>query len=219
MIRRLFVVSLMVGCSLLLVRQTLQAQEKPETQAPNLSGVWKLNHDLSDPPHSGMPAEAGGEQGERGGRGGHPSGGMGGGRGEGMGGRDMAGGSRPSEEQMKKMRDLMREVMEAPETLTLTVSEGRITFVDPDGPVRHYATDGTGERHQMNAGVVETKTAWKNSELVIETNLGEGTKAVQTYALAPDKRQIVVTTRVENSRSPRQMPPRRSVYDSAIEKQ
>jgi hypothetical protein len=131
----------------------------------------------------------------------------------------MAGGGRPSEEQMKKMRDLMRELTATPETLTLTVSEGEVTFVDPDGPVRHYATNGKTERHQMDAGVVETKTEWKNADLVIETNLGEGTKASQTYRLAPDKRQLVVTMKIEGSRSPRQMPPRRSVYDSATEKQ
>jgi hypothetical protein len=176
----------------------LAAFQGNDTQKPGIDGIWKLNHQLSD---QGGPMSGGaGEPGTRGGRGGRGGGGMGG-RGGGRGG---FGGGDPGGEGSRggaaNMRELMAEAMQAPEQMTITVAEDHVTFVYPDGRVKHFATNNKKEKHQADAGVVETKTHWDGPQLVMEWDLGQGGKVTNTYALNPDApngRQLIMTTKMD----------------------
>ena len=199
-------------------------------QAPSIAGAWKLNHEQSARVGGKAPGE--GESGEGGRRrGGGPGGGGRGGWGGGMGGPGGMGGGRggygeggqgrPDPEQMKAMRELMQEVMTPPETLTITQQAEQVTFTDADGHVRHYATNGKKEKHQLTNGMVETKTRWKDGQLEMETRPQSGMTIVQDYAVDPQTHQLVVMTKMQNSRFQGQgsREPIRRVYDPIISEQ
>lgn len=127
-------------------------------------------------------------------------------------GRD---GSRPSDEELKRMRDLMREVLEAPARLVITDEKASVTFTETDGRMLKYATSGKTEKHQLTNGTVETRTRWQASILSIETKLADGTKVTRTFELDARTESLIVTTAIESSRGPRDMPPLKAFYDRA----
>lgn len=187
-----------------------------------LMGSWVLDQESSTlPPDDAMPADPrgaggmggrppGGGPGMGGPGGGRPGPGMGGGPG-GPGGE----GSRPSPEEMKRIRDLMRELVEAPARLTMALDGEAVAFVDEDGRVRKYVANGKAEKHQLTAGTVQTKTRWDGPSLIIETEAREGLRLKQIYALEPGTGRLVVTTSMEGSRAPQDRPPLKAVYDRA----
>jgi hypothetical protein len=196
-------------------------QQAGRTDTPSrdaLMGTWVLDEESSSMPHGGgTPGDAGGP-GAPGGRppGGAPGmGGPGGGRsGPGRGGPGGEG-SRPSPEEMKRIRDLMRELMEAPARLTMALDGEAVAFVDEDGRVRKYVANGRAEKHQLTAGTVQTKTRWDGPSLVIEMEAREGFKVKRTFALEPGTGRLAVTTVMEGSRAPQDRPPLKAVYDRA----
>lgn len=187
-----------------------------------LMGSWVLDQESSTlPPNDAMPADPrgaggmggrppGGGPGMGGPGGGRPGPGMGGGPG-GPGGE----GSRPSPEEMKRIRDLMRELVEAPARLTMALDGEAVAFVDEDGRVRKYVANGKAEKHQLTAGTVQTRTRWDGPSLIIETEAREGLRLKQIYALEPGTGRLVVTTSMEGSRAPQDRPPLKAVYDRA----
>jgi len=187
-----------------------------------LMGTWVLDQESSSlPPAGAMPRDArgpgatagrppGGGPGMGGPGGGRPGSGMGGGPG-GPGGE----GSRPSPEEMKRIRDLLRELMEAPARLTMALDGEAVAFVDEDGRVRRYVANGQAEKHQLAAGTVQTKTRWDGPSLIIETEAREGMRLKQTYSLEPGTGRLAVTTSMEGSRAPQDRPPLKAVYDRA----
>src|SRR4051812_11041022 len=109
-------VILFATCALLLAPQASPAP----AATPALSGIWTLNKELSDadPPGAGR-GEQGGEHAAGGRAGGHRGGGGGGG----YGGRGMGrgGGSAPAKnpDEVARMRDAVRDVMQPSERLTI----------------------------------------------------------------------------------------------------
>jgi hypothetical protein len=201
------------------VAATVAAQETPK-----IGGVWKLNAQLSDPPRTPGQGDSGPNPVADGGRRGGgmvPGGGVGGlGRGGGVavGGQRGEGPGRGIDpEKLKAARALIEEMMTPPAMLTIGDADGTVTFTEGDGRTRSYKTDNRKEKHQAANGTVETRTRWEEGSLVIETDIGEGLKATQTYSVGADPRQLTVLTKLEGGpgRMSRQRPPRRTVYDDA----
>jgi hypothetical protein len=208
----------------LAVSPRLVAQEQNTTPTAAVAGAWRLNRDLSTKVPEEMPG-SGHEPGGRGrgtggappggGRGGSPGGGMGGPPGGGMGGPPGGGmGARPSEEEMRRMRGVLREASEAPDQFVIAPGDGMVTITDSAGLVQKFATTNKKERHQTTAGVVETRTKWEGPVLTIETSAGGGLKITRSYRPAPEGRQLVLEVKIENSNVPQQMPPMRFVYEA-----
>jgi hypothetical protein len=202
------------------------SQEKAAVAGiPKIGGVWKLNSQLSDPPR--MPGQGEGgpnpvaDGGRRGGGGMVPGGGVGGmGRGGGVpvGGQRGDGPGRGIDpEKLRAARALIEELMTPPAMLTIGDTDGSVTFTEADGRTRTYKTDNRKEKHQATNATVETRARWEEGSLVIETDLGSGLKATQTYSVGADPRQLTVLTKLEGGpgRMSRQRPPRRTVYDDA----
>jgi len=200
----------------LAVSSRLVAQEQNTTPTAAVAGAWRLNRDLSTKVPEEMPG-SGHEPGGRGrgtggappggGRGGSPGGGMGGPPGGGMG-------ARPSEEEMRRMRGVLREASEAPDQFVIAPGDGMVTITDSTGLVQKFATTNKKEEHQTTAGIVETRTKWEGPVLTIETSAGGGLKITRSYRPAPEGRQLVVEVKIENSNVPQQMPPMRFVYEA-----
>jgi len=166
-------------------------------RAPNLTGVWELNRDLSSAP-GGMPGPDGGGPG-RGGPG-RPGGGFGGG---GNGGRGGMGGGRPgggpgsmgpSPEEIERQRAVMQEVTQLPARLTITQDADKVMFTEPDGVVRTYVANGKSEKHQLTSGTIETKSSWDGAQLRMEISAGGRGKLVRTFTVRDGPRRLEVAT-------------------------
>ncbi|BCS32181.1 hypothetical protein TBR22_A13910 [Luteitalea sp. TBR-22] len=200
---------------------------------PALGGAWQLNRELSSPQGGGPGGELG-PGGGRGGRGG-PGGGMGGpgggmgGPGGGMGGpggpmggpggggmgggRGGPGGGPPDQQEMQRMRDLMRELMTAPVRLTIVQRDDTVSFTDDEGHVRKFVANGKAEKHQLTSGTLSTKSRWKDGALVVEWETGRGPTMVRRYRIEPTARQLVVETTMKGGREGGDRPPITHVYD------
>src|SRR5262245_36051071 len=217
--------------------QDKPAQDKPaDATATKITGLWKLNHELSALPETqtGAATQPGGQGGSGrrggggggyggggGGRGGYGGGGgRGGGYGGGGGGRGgySGGGTGMSSEQMLDMRALAREMADAPEALTIVASPTEVTFTDDQGVVRKYKTNDKSEKIEMSGGKVEAKSKWEGQ--VLEQELSAGQLKVKTsYQTTVEGNQLVVTIATEGAgraggsggNSPR--PPIKRIYD------
>jgi hypothetical protein len=122
---------------------------------------------------------------------------------------------RPNEEEMKRLRELMRELLEPSTRLTIVVKSGEVAITDALGRTQRFATNGTKEKHQLNAGTIETKTRWNGNQLVKDVSASGGMKVVETYAVDAATGQLNVTIRFEGGRGPDE--PMKRVYDPALE--
>lgn len=182
-----------------------------DTPKPNdaIVGAWTLNKDASQlAPDRGDNGD--GQRGDNTGR----SGGGGrrrGGGGFGGGGFGRGGGgfnAQPQDrEAAQRMRDAMRQELQAPDHMTIVSSDTILIITTPDGHTTRLAPDGKKIKDESTG--VERKTKWDAGKLVSEvTGLGRG-KITETYSVDADAKQLRVKLDVDG---PRKMSQTR-VYD------
>jgi hypothetical protein len=182
-------------------------------QAPDrtaITGAWTLNLELSDKPGGrGARDDREGDDGARRRGGSGRGGGMGGGiRGGGMG-RGAMGGGRADPDDMARMRDAMRDVMNPPEHLTITQTETMILITSQDGRTTRLSPDGKKIKDEHTR--VERKTKWDGAKLVSEiSGLGPG-KIIETYIVEGEPHRLNVAVQMEGGRAPRSL---HRVYDA-----
>jgi hypothetical protein len=191
---------------------TASAQSTP---APaSIVGAWTLNKDLSDAQgatsqrgdRSGPGGGSGGRRGGGGyGRGGRGGGGFGGG-GFGGGGR-AGGGGNPDD--MRRMRDAMQEILEAPDRMTITQTESMVILTTGDGRTTRLSTDNKKVKDDSTG--IERKTHWDKDQLVSEISNAGPNKVTQTFLVNPDSHRLTVTFDFGNGDKGR--PPSHRVYD------
>jgi hypothetical protein len=207
---RALTVTLAVPAGILAMLLLTPAARAQQQQTAALAGQWTLNPDLSDAPPDaagrGDNEPARGRFGRGGGRRGGFGGGFRGGRGDGRnGGAD-------GREAMTRRREAMREILEAPDRLTITESDAMVIVTTGEGRTIRLSPDGKKVKDESTG--IERKAHWEDGKLVDEiTGAGPG-KIVETYAVDPERHQLTVTLQVENSRMPNAGPHRR-VYDAS----
>jgi len=174
--RLVFVVSIAVAVSSALAALDL----------PNLSGTWRLNQDASDDPAKVLSNS----RSDSSGAGGH------GGHGHGGGGR---GGNRSSGGDGSGGR---ADFFEAVTSLKIEHQEPRLTITDAAGRERTIYTDGrrTEEEHS-HGGTTAVTASWKDGHLEVVSRPETGGKITESFAVAADGTQLIVTTKVEGGRS------------------
>jgi hypothetical protein len=110
------------------------------------------------------------------------------------------GGYRPPEMLLRENRDLARDLMEIPESLTIRLQPGRVTFTDDLERERTYPTDGSRNKYRLAASRFNAKLMWEGGQLRKEIDGGLGFKMTETYFLSPDARRLFVIVRVDRSR-------------------
>jgi hypothetical protein len=198
-----------------LTRRLPAADDQQPADHSAFNGPWTLNRDLSGTPSGSSGDEAPSDRPQGGGGGG----GFGGGRrgrfgGGGFGGR--RGGNAegaPDQEAVRRMREVMQEIANPTPHLVVTVGDRSITFVDAEGRSQRFTADGKKEKHQVQAGTIETKTKWEGADLRQDIDPGGSRKIVRTFSVSPENHQLVVTSTVEGGQ--RSRPPRRVVYYDA----
>jgi hypothetical protein len=177
------------------------AGAEPPTKSA-LVGAWTLNKDLSDqPPRRGEQDDTGrGRRGD-GGRGFGGGGGRGRGRGGGFGGGGMGrggGGNGMNPEDMARMREAMRDIVEAPEHLTITETGSMVVITAGDGRTTRLSTDGKKVKDENTK--IERKTKWDAGKLVSEISGAGPGKITQTFTADPESRQLRISVQMEGGR-------------------
>jgi hypothetical protein len=161
--------------------------------APSLEGAWTLDKDLSDKPPD--PSDSGSSTSGRRGNGGGYGRGFGGGRRRGGG---MGGGRGGGAEDAQRVRDAVRDIMTAPDHLTIVRSDSMIILTSQDGRTTRLSADGKKVKDE-NTGI-ERKTTWDGGKLVsVITGIGRGT-ITQTYAIDPETHTLHVTLQMDTGR-------------------
>ncbi len=179
---------------------TAVAEQKTAAAAPNLSGHWRLNKELSDD-ESARLATAAPEgqkaadstttsQAEPEGRGGRE----GGRRGRSAGsqasksappGNDPRGAVRPAEPSGD---------------MTVTQTEVAITVEDAPGQTRSYYPNG--KTYKADDGASDVKSAWKDGALVFEKKNVRGWKMSESWQLSADGARLSLAVRYEGGGRP-----------------
>jgi hypothetical protein len=169
----------------------LAAQDRPD-----VSGSWKLNHDLTAlaraqeierEPNIGRRLPVGGS--------GSPLGMGGGGRGP----TDVSSGSRRTSEELSKAREGVRLASLAPERLTIAKDGKTFVVTDPAGVTQRLTPDGKTTKSEIGALTIDTKAKWDGTTLVVERKFEGGVKANDRYSFTAEPRRLVIVTKVEDT--------------------
>jgi hypothetical protein len=205
--RNLFVTVVTIAAASLV---TTYADTPPK---PNegVVGAWTLNKDASqlDTQTGDNSGRDGDNAGRRGGNngfgGGRRRGGFGGG---GFGGGGGVNGQTPQDrEAAQRLRDALRQEMQAPDHMTVVLSGSTVIITTPDGHTTRLSTDGSKIKDESTG--VERKTKWDGGKLVSEVNgLGRG-KITETYSVDTEAKQLRIKLDVDGPRKTSQT----RVYD------
>jgi hypothetical protein len=171
------------------------ARQSPR-DAASIVGVWTLNKDASDAP----PERPNGDDRRR--EGDDPGAGRGDGGGRGRGGFGRGGGrggGGGDPEDMRRRMQAIRDIMDAPERLTITQTESLIIITAGDGRTTRLSPDGKAIKDESTG--LQRKTRRENGNLVSEITGGRN-KMIETYAVDPEHHRLTVTVRIDNSRLP-----------------
>jgi hypothetical protein len=176
----------------------LPVESAAQADKGGIAGAWTMNTSLSD--QTGGRGDQSGEDHSRQNGGGGRRGGYGRGGGGGRGGYGRGGGgSAPaaSPDEVARMREAMRDVIDPPQHLVISATDSMIILTSGDGRTVRLSPDGKGIKDDNTK--VERKTHWDGSKLVSEVSgLGRG-KMTQTFAINPELHQLRVTVQVEAS--------------------
>jgi hypothetical protein len=195
-----------------------RGQARPPDR-PNFSGDWVLNRQLSDEPSPYAEQSRPGER-PHGGRG--TPGGFGGrrrlGRQDGFGGTYGAerGRGQSAIDPYVIGQQVAQEARTPSPSLTISHSPGNIAITDAHGRTRFFQTNGARDKHQFDAGTVDSTTSWNGEQLVTQYDLGSGHRVTYNYSIDPATRQLIVRVRTDGdavgSRGSRSL---KFVYDLA----
>ena len=176
----------------LAVFELLWARSLRAADLPNLSGTWKLNKDLSDDARQKLR-----EAGSGGGRGSRAGGGRGGGHGRSGGARsadDSGSGARADGEEPSGF-----EVMNAAmASLKIEHRDPELRITEATGHESVFYTDGRKtEEERSLGGTAKIHAEWKDGHVVVTVAPERGPKTTNTYAVAKDSSQLILTTRLE----------------------
>ena len=156
---------------------SLQSHGGDRDHHPNLTGVWRLNTDLSDDVAKIVET-------------------MHGGSGGGHGMRMHGSGRGPIDPEQMRAR---MALVEAPRRLTITQDERSITLTDGDGHSQILTPNNQKQKVPIGNSTVDVKAKWADDRLMKETSLADGTKITETYSLIPDSQQLHVSVKIESS--------------------
>src|SRR5262249_61090680 len=101
---------------------------------------------------------------------------------------------------MARMREATRELLNAPNHLTIVQNGNTVVMTGPDGRTTRLATDGKKIKDESTS--IERRTKWENERLVSEiSGVGNG-KITETYWVDVDHHQLHRELHGENTRRP-----------------
>jgi hypothetical protein len=98
------------------------------------------------------------------------------------------------------LRDLARDLLEVPESLTIRVAADSVTFTDDLDRTQTYPTNGRKQKYQIGAAVFDARTTWQNGQLKKQITAAEDFKMAETYFLSDDGQRLFVIIRLGEQR-------------------
>jgi len=192
--------------------------------AVTIAGRWRLNRELTDfPKEVGFGIEIPGDGDSSSGRSGGRGGGGGGRGGRSRGGGGSGGGAsaspfgassvRQTEEDARKIRELIDEVRAPSAVLTIVQTETAVTITDAQNHSRTFHPNGKEETEELTAGPVGATSSWRGDQLVVEMVVEENRRFRYSYTRLPNG-QLSVETRLEERRSRNAGAAIKRVYDA-----
>ena len=170
---------------------------------PDFSGTWTLNRELS-----AFPREVGfdpdwQDSGSSGQSGSGRSGGGGGGRGGGRGSRTSSGGGggsgrlsptahQESEEDSRKIKELVEVVKTPSARLTITQTDPAMIIVDDRDRRQTFHIGGKEDTIDLEAGPIGAITKWEDAQLVIRYLVEKDRELRYRYSREPGTSRLVV---------------------------
>jgi hypothetical protein len=102
----------------------------------------------------------------------------------------------PTPDMLQESRDLSRDLLEIPESLTIRVNSETVTIVDDLERQRTYPTDNTKQKYRLGAAEFDARARWEGSQLKKDIEGAYGFKMTETYLLSPDGERLFVILRV-----------------------
>jgi hypothetical protein len=159
----------------------------------DLSGSWVLQLDLSSPATS--PVLRGGIGARRG---------IGGAGMTAPGGAPTSSTPRHTDEEMARMRERVRQIVDPGPTLTIAHGRDAIVFTHGETVGQTFIPDGEKRTVKTTLGDIESKARWAGDKLVVEGKLRDGLKTTRTWQLdtTAQRRTLVMTVRVDGGKLP-----------------
>ena len=181
---------------------TLAAQPAPPATAPDLSGTWLLDKDVSVdltkvsfvPP----AGNAGGRTQTRNRRGGGFGGFGGGGFGGGGGDRQRDTPAKLTNEEQARLKALAEDLKTGWTQLVISQHEGTVVINDAKDRTYFLKTDGSAADNHVGALTLSSTTRVEDARVVTEWPLGSRITVVYAYAVVTRGRQLVVRVNYRN---------------------
>ena len=106
----------------------------------------------------------------------------------------------PTVAMIQENRSLARDLLEVPETLSISLAPAAVTFVDDLERSRVYATTGEKSRYQLGAARFNAALEWSGAQLIKRIDGADGFRMTETYFLSEDGRRLFVILRVGSDR-------------------
>jgi hypothetical protein len=120
----------------------------------------------------------------------------------------------PSPLALRASRDLMRDLLEVPQSLDLKVAPDAVTVTDDIDRSRTYPTDGSRQHYRLGGSEFNARVQWRDSQLRKDIDAAFGFKMTEVYFLSADGQRLFVILRVAGA--PRSAPiGANRVYDRA----
>ena len=184
-----------------------ESRAQSPTSSTALVGAWTLNKELSDSPPDGASGdrEGGSPRGANrggGGGGGRRRGGGGFGGGFGGGGRGGGGQGAPAADpqEVARMRDAMRDLLNPPDRLTIVHTESMIIITGPDGRTTRLSADG--KKIKDDSTKIERRTKWEGGKLISEIGGLPIGKITETWSVDSERHQLRVSLKNDDDRRP-----------------
>jgi hypothetical protein len=121
----------------------------------------------------------------------------------------------PTVAMIQENRSLTRDLLEVPESLTITFGLGSVTFVDDLERERVFAMTGEKERYQLGAARFNAAMEWSGGQLVKRIDAADGFRMTEIYFLSEDAKRLFVIVRIGSTRKGAPVMGVNRVYDRA----
>ena len=134
----------------------------------------------------------------------------------GMGGHGGRGGEGRGGERGAATAEQVRAFLQSQRTLVIVEHADHVSITDENGQVQKLVTNGEKVKDEREGESFERRTRWDGRTLVTEIALSDGVRITQTYQKVAEGLQLVITTKLENSKfsGPREF---KRVYDQALQ--
>ena len=101
---------------------------------------------------------------------------------------------------MAEYRGFVRDLMEVPFELIISVAADSVTFKDDLDRELTFPTDGRKQKYQVSASRFEARARWDGPRLLKEIEASHGFKMTEQYFLSDDSRRLFAILRIGEQR-------------------